>query len=54
MLLVELPVFARTGLCVDMTMNTLMSSVPFFANWIFSVLYSKCLDTARANVVYMF
>jgi hypothetical protein len=47
MLLVELPLFARSGLGVDMT---IMSSVPFFANWIFSVVYSKSLDTARAKV----
>ena len=50
MLLVELPLFARSGLGVDMTINTIMSSVPFFANWIFSVVYSKSLDTARAKV----
>merc|ERR1719431_2407771 len=49
MLLVELPLFARSGLQVDMTVNTIMSSVPFFANWIFSVLFSKTLDTAIAK-----
>lgn len=49
MLLVELPLFARSGLGVGMTMNTIMSSVPFFANWIFSVIYSKSLDTARSK-----
>lgn len=49
MLLVELPLFARSGLKVDMTVNTIMSSVPFFANWIFSVVFSKTLDTARAK-----
>ena len=50
MLLVELPLFARSGLGVDMTTNTIISSIPFFANWIFSVVFSKCLDTARAKV----
>ena len=50
MLLVELPLFARSGLGVDMNTITIMSSVPFFANWIFSVVYSKSLDTARAKV----
>ena len=49
MLLVELPLFARS-LNLDITMITVMSSVPFFANWIFSVVYSKLLDTARAKV----
>ena len=49
MLLVELPLFARS-LNLDLTMITVMSSVPFFANWIFSVVYSKVLDTARAKV----
>eukprot|EP00092_Neocalanus_flemingeri_P031916 GFUD01034672.1.p1 GENE.GFUD01034672.1~~GFUD01034672.1.p1 ORF type:complete len:490 (+),score=95.67 GFUD01034672.1:74-1543(+) len=49
MLLVELPLFARSGLGVDMTITTILSSVPFFANWIFSVVYSKSLDTARAK-----
>jgi len=48
MLLVELPLFART-LGLDITMITVMSSVPFFANWIFSVVYSKSLDTCRAK-----
>jgi len=47
MLLVELPSFARSGLNVNMTVNTIMSSVPFFANWIFSVVFSKILDTLR-------
>ena len=50
MLLVELPLFARSGLGMDMNTITIMSSVPFFANWIFSVVYSKSLDTARAKV----
>ena len=53
MLLVELPLFARS-LNLDLTMITVMSSVPFFANWIFSVVYSKLLDTARAKVKYTF
>ena len=52
MLLVELPLFARSGLGLGMTMNTVMSSVPFFANWIFSVVYGKCLDMARAKVFF--
>merc|ERR1719431_2492290 len=39
MLLVELPLFARSGLQVDMTVNTIMSSV----------LFSKTLDTAIAK-----
>jgi len=47
MLLVELPLFAKQGLEVDNTINTIMSSVPFFANWLFSVLYSKGLDALR-------
>jgi hypothetical protein len=29
----------RTGLSLDMTLNTVISCVPFFANWIFSVIF---------------
>jgi len=47
MLLVELPMFARQGLKVNMSVITIMSSVPFFANWIFSVAFSKTIDTLR-------
>lgn len=49
MLLIELPLFLRTGLKVGMTTNTIMSSVPFFANFIFSLLYSRTLDWARSR-----
>jgi len=45
MLLVELPLFARSGLGVGIGINTLMSSVPFLANWLWSISYSKALDT---------
>jgi len=45
MLLVELPLFARSGLGVGIAINTIMSSVPFFANWVWSIAYSKTLDT---------
>ena len=50
MLLVELPLFAKNGLNMDMKMNTVISCVPFFANWIFSIIYSKTLDHVRAKV----
>ena len=49
MLLIELPLFMRTGLEVDMTINTIISSVPFFANWMWSVVYSKGLQWARSK-----
>jgi len=45
MLLVELPLFARSGLGVGIGVNTIMSSVPFLANWLWSISYSKTLDT---------
>ena len=32
-----------------MTVNTIVSCVPFFANWMFSVGYSKALDTMMAK-----
>ena len=41
MLLIELPLFISSGLGVGMTTNTIISCVPFFANWIFSVGYSR-------------
>ena len=49
MLLIELPLFVRTGLGVDMTINTIISSVPFFANWMFSIAYSRGLDWGRSK-----
>jgi len=49
MLLVEMPLFASTGLQVNMTITTIMSSVPFLANWLWSVAYSKTLDTFIAK-----
>ena len=84
MLLVELPLFARSGLGVGIAINTIMSSgrifltssycfffgknsrdkncfqliplkilhsVPFFANWVWSIAYSKTLDTLVSQVV---
>ena len=32
-----------------MTINTIISSVPFFANWMWSVVYSKGLQWARSK-----
>jgi len=49
LLLVELPLFASSGLGLSMSMNTVMSSAPFLANWIFSLIYGKSIDTARAK-----
>ena len=49
MLLVELPLFARTGLGADMQLITLMASLPFLANWLWSLAYSRALDTLRAR-----
>ena len=49
MLLVELPLFARTGLGADMQLITLMASLPFLANWLWSLAYSRALDTLRAQ-----
>ena len=49
MLLVELPLFARTGLGVDMEVITLMSSLPFLANWVWSLVYSRILDHLRSQ-----
>ena len=44
MLLVELPLFAKTGLGVDMEVITLMASLPFLANWVWCLVYSRVLD----------
>ena len=44
MLLVELPLFAKTGLGVDMEVITLMASLPFLANWVWCLVYSRALD----------
>lgn len=49
MLLIELPLFVRSGLGVGMAVNTIISCVPFFVNWGFSVGFSKCLDWARGK-----
>ena len=49
MLLVELPLFARTGLGADMQLITLMASLPFLANWLWSLAYSRALDTLRSR-----
>jgi len=51
MLLIELPLFISSGLGVGMTTNTIISCVPFFANWIFSVGYSRLLDHAKSKGV---
>ena len=49
MLLVELPLFAKTGLGVDMEVITVMASLPFLANWLWSLGYSRGLDHLRSR-----
>ena len=49
MLLVELPLFAKTGLGVDMEVITLMASLPFLANWVWCLVYSRVLDHMMAR-----
>lgn len=49
MLLVELPLFAKTGLGVDMEVITLMASLPFLANWVWCLVYSRGLDLMMAR-----
>lgn len=44
MLLVELPLFMRTGLGFNIKENALLSSVPFLCNWIYSMFYGKTVD----------
>eukprot|EP00095_Tigriopus_kingsejongensis_P005794 maker-scaffold88_size394946-snap-gene-2.23 protein:Tk05794 transcript:maker-scaffold88_size394946-snap-gene-2.23-mRNA-1 annotation:"hypothetical protein DAPPUDRAFT_52115" len=47
MLLVELPLFMRTGLGFNITENAGLSALPFLCNWLFSIVYSNRLDWAR-------
>ena len=49
MLLVELPLFAKTGLRVDMGVITVMASLPFLANWLWSLVYCRALDHLRSR-----
>ena len=49
MLLVELPLFAKTGLKADMELITLLASLPFLANWLWSLAFSRALDTLRSR-----
>ena len=41
----DLSLSSRTGLSLDMKLNTVISCVPFFANWIFSVIFRQ--ETGR-------
>ena len=50
MLLVELPLFLRTGLGADLATTTALTSIPFLANWAWSLAWARALDTARAKV----
>lgn len=47
MLLVELPLFMRTGLGFNIKENAGLSALPFLCNWLFSIVYSNRLDWAR-------
>lgn len=49
MLLVELPLFLRTGLGFNIKENAGLSAVPFLCNWVFSIIYSNRLDWARSK-----
>lgn len=49
MLLVELPLFMRTGLGFNIKENAGLSCVPFLCNWLFSIVYSNRLDWARSK-----
>jgi len=46
MLLVELPTFLSVGLGFAISENAVLSAVPFFMNWLFSIFYSGNLDKA--------
>ena len=49
MLLVELPLFTKTGLGAAMQLVTLMASLPFLANWLWSLAYSRALGPLRSR-----
>ena len=49
MLLVELPMFLSVGLGFPISENAVLSALPFLCNWLFSMLYSSCLDKAMSQ-----
>ena len=50
MLLVELPLFLRTGLGADLATLTVLTSLPFLANWAWALGWARAMDSARAKV----
>ena len=50
MLLVELPLFLRTGLGADLATLTVLTSLPFLANWAWALVWATAMDSARAKV----
>ena len=52
MLLVELPLFMSNGLGFNIKDNALLSTLPFLANWLFTIFYSSTMDTlARKGIL---
>ena len=52
MLLVELPMFMSKGLGFNIKDNALLSTLPFLANWLFTIFYSSTVDTlARKGIL---
>ena len=52
MLLVELPMFMSQGLGFNIKDNALLSTLPFLANWLFTIFYSSTVDTlARKGIL---
>ncbi|XP_066253902.1 sialin [Euwallacea similis] len=47
MVLVELPLYMKSVLKFKMSENALLTALPFFTMWIFSIIFSKVLDTFR-------
>lgn len=49
MVLIELPTYMKSVLGFKISENAVLTALPFFSMWIFSLVLSKVLDTLRAK-----